>query len=903
MSKIKLLFIGLLSLALVFGMALTSCGDTPEQWKEPDVDPPTLTNASRIDGQTFTRGTPKTNASEAIAGSAELRSSEVNADEEATYAKTNPTIELRTSPPSATLKYAKTQSLTDVPATTAYSATKPGSLSNNDFLWVQVTEQNVSNYYVIKITVKYSPVSVFAIAGDPASRQSTLNDWTDDPIPLTVAMQETYDGYRYQWYSKANANAAGVLIPNATDASYTPTTITANGDYYFYVVVSISGETAADDDETVTSKTALIRIAATVDPAPTQFTIGSDRVNYIRGVGGTGSFMFRTGGNADASPDADVNYIDLLCGTLGANILRIMVQDDYLNYIENEVQSPSNQNQFRHDAKKNFFPVIRRVNEAGGYVFANPWTGPQYLKNLDNTIAYPGYWLKSSSEGGTTQKSSADGGFLRLTGQAYTDYATHFRNFLTWLNDNDAPIFALGILNEPDNGGGAAYEGMGMSGNTTRDWFRTVGHFTTQYVADRDTAQTGVRGVLIDDIIPGYGGGGETHHVLTMTPDPMGSNNFDRISPAVQDSGENGASNVIELIGCHLYSGANRYTVAAGANGTLWNARPQLNYKGPYEDESLEMSPQMYAPGSVATQIKREVWQTEHDFNYSSASVVAPNDVSKHWNSAFALMNDIDWALCVAGYSVFDWWFSSSYSGMVTSYHAVHGGPKDGTNPNPERTWGPYQITPRGRAFAHYGRYINETWLLPITRDRGSVTTWNNSSSFNAGTTTPSIRAYEDVNGKFVSIVMFTPSTSTANGQIGPGFGGGGTSGNSDPTRGSTNVGKIAVVLPIGFVASSATALRSYGNDNSTGAAYDAGVPTGSPRYWIDEPVFLSTDEGKSIVEVTLPGGNIISIKVMGTWPGRDVADPERPRPYERYQNGYMSGPIMVEGMNPPPNR
>jgi hypothetical protein len=77
-------------------------------------------------------------------------------------------------------------------------------------------------------------------------------------------------------------------------------------------------------------------------------------------------------------------------------------------------------------------------------------------------------------------------------------------------------------------------------------------------------------------------------------------------------------------------------------------------------------------------------------------------------------------------------------------------------------------------------------------------------------------------------------------------------------------------------------------------------VPNGSPRYWIDEPVFLSTDDGKSVVEVTLPAGNIISIKVTGEWTTGGRHFEERPRPYDRYQNGFMSGPIMTEGMTPP---
>jgi hypothetical protein len=324
-----------------------------------------------------------------------------------------------------------------------------------------------------------------------------------------------------------------------------------------------------------------------------------------------------------------------------------------------------------------------------------------------------------------------------------------------------------------------------------------------------------------------------------------------------------GSNNRIEVIGRHYYANAGRYTAVVGSTTGAWSARPQLNnYEGPYEAESLAQSKQMYAPGSTAKNIKREVWQTEHDFNYWSNSTVAPpNNIQNYWNSAFAALQDVDWCLRVVGESVFCWWYSSSYSGLVTSYQTAP--------PTPPRT-----ISPRGRAFAHYARYVNETWLLNISRTRGTIN-FNNGSAggdgdFNAGSTAPKISAFEDVDGKFISIVMYAPPYSTnytstpSSSNIGRGFGQGGyTNASDDPTKGSTNVGRIEVLLPEGFVPASASAIRSYGNALADGKDWDD-VPNGSPRYWIDEPAILSAD-GKS-VEVTLKGGNVISIMVKGSW-------------------------------------
>jgi len=533
-----------------------------------------------------------------------------------------------------------------------------------------------------------------------------------------------------------------------------------------------------------------------------------------------------------------------------------MVQDDYLNYIQNTVQS-RNEAQFYHDAKNNFFPVIRKVNEYGGYVFANPWTAPASMK--------------TGKSGGA---GAIAGGTLTENGPNYVDYAEHLRGFLKWLNTNNAPIFALGILNEPDFGAGANYEGMGMTSIVTRDWFKTVGNFTTQEVTNREGAGT-TTSAFADDIIPGYGGGGATHHVLAMSGDTMG----DIATYMKYQLDDSVSNNKIELMGRHYYSTATRYTRVAGnpphnSNPTAWSDRPQLDYTGPKESESLALSPQMYAPGSTAGNIKREIWQTEHDFNFNGISTRPPSsNVQEYWNSAFAALNDVDWCLRVAGESVFCWWYSSSFSGLVTSYQTA-GFP-------------PYTITPRGRAFAHYARYVNETWLLPITRTQGNIDFNKTSSSFNAGATDPKISAFEDVNGKFISIVMYTPSNSTAGkngGAISNNYGQGGTYGSNDPTTG-TNVGTVAVVLPAGFSATEAAAIRTYGNGKAT--AEDAGwtaakpVPEGSPRYWIDEPVTLKQNaEGKWVAEVDLPAGNVISIMVQGTWPGRSVASPERKRPY-----------------------
>jgi hypothetical protein len=212
---------------------------------------------------------------------------------------------------------------------------------------------------------------------------------------------------------------------------------------------------------------------------------------------------------------------------------------------------------------------------------------------------------------------------------------------------------------------------------------------------------------------------------------------------------------------------------------------------------------------------------------------------------------------------------------------------------------------------------------------------------------------FEDVNGEFISIVMFTPNNSTAtsnpdtassSGNIGSNFGAGGSNGSHVPTTG-TDVGLLDVVLPEGFVATEiASAIRSYGVGNviptggtvpansliptrqtwdvyrqvnwTTGTTTSFNMPDNARRYWIDEKAagrvnLAVTPTGRSVVQADLPPGNIISIKVMGSWSGSQHSSryfegkttAKRPRPYERYQNNEMTGPIMVEGRSPAPVR
>ena len=65
--------------------------------------------------------------------------------------------------------------------------------------------------------------------------------------PLSVSHSGGAGTISYQWYiNTTNSNTGGVLIPGATNSDYTPPTFTATGNYYYYVIISLTGSGCSD---------------------------------------------------------------------------------------------------------------------------------------------------------------------------------------------------------------------------------------------------------------------------------------------------------------------------------------------------------------------------------------------------------------------------------------------------------------------------------------------------------------------------------------------------------------------------------------------------------------------------------------------------------------------------------
>lgn len=95
-------------------------------------------------------------------------------------------------------------------------------------------------------SITSNAVTVTINAGATINTQPTLTQslciGATISTQLTISYSGGSGGVSYQWYSNTtNLNTGGTLIPSATNASYTPPVFTTNGNYYYYVILSFSG--------------------------------------------------------------------------------------------------------------------------------------------------------------------------------------------------------------------------------------------------------------------------------------------------------------------------------------------------------------------------------------------------------------------------------------------------------------------------------------------------------------------------------------------------------------------------------------------------------------------------------------------------------------------------------------
>jgi O-glycosyl hydrolase len=440
----------------------------------------------------------------------------------------------------------------------------------------------------------------------------------DGPPSLSVVVADNAGNgtLTYQWYSvNTLANSGGTLISGATSATYQPSNFTAAGNYYFYVVVTntatVAGGTKTAINTSAVVTLSLSSISVTIDI--------SKKYQTITGVGGMSDVMFRAGNGAN-SPKMVAADIDLLFGVpakgnkeIGLNILRMPLYDNLAGVLDGTSAGQKTEgagNEGRVGAGTDYINIIKRVNQKGGMVYLCPWTPP---------VSYEGVTLKENHSGVTSDGSGSIRG--TLIPAAYDKYAKYLRDYLINLNTQDAPVYAVSVQNEPDQG--TQYESMVWNDTQLKNWHAQVGVFT-----DASTK--------FGPAIPGYAWGQATPRVLIV-------------------SGEH-ANDPAKVVDGTL----NDVTAAQGIDIVAHHNYGYTHTQGGY---------------ALAHQKGKQLWQTE--YNDSTGGSSSDHLQRSTWNWAWFAVYNLDASQRVDNEEAFVWWYLLRFYGLLgdgeTAYNTTRG--------------------------------------------------------------------------------------------------------------------------------------------------------------------------------------------------------------------------------------
>jgi len=206
----------------------------------------------------------------------------------------------------------------------------------------------------------------------------------------------------------------------------------------------------------------------------------------------------------------------------------------------------------------------------------------------------------------------------------------------------------------------------------------------------------------------------------------------------------------------------------------------------------------------------KEMWMTEFNINSGNATNY-PNDLT--WNYVWTFLNDVDLTIRQRNENAYVWWALKRFYSFIGDgqYGATEG-----------------VVLPRGYALSHYAKFAKEKYRINAAvrgtlKDTTPIGASNvNNTNINRDNTAVRVTAFISEDGNELSVVMYTPT-------------------GSDGTGGH-DLGTVKIDMPSGFVAVSATAMRST-----------------SKAKGVTEEVILSADRKSAIVE--LPRSEILSVK------------------------------------------
>jgi len=207
----------------------------------------------------------------------------------------------------------------------------------------------------------------------------------------------------------------------------------------------------------------------------------------------------------------------------------------------------------------------------------------------------------------------------------------------------------------------------------------------------------------------------------------------------------------------------------------------------------------------------KELWMTEMNINSGNATNY-PNDFT--WNYVWKFLSDVDVTIRLRSENAYIWWaLKRFYSFIGEGQH----GATDGV------------VLPRGYALSHYAKFAKEKYRIGVAVEGklGDGTQIGasrvNSDSYDQANVSAKITAFISADGGELGVVMYTPT---------------GTDG-----TGGFDLGTVKIQLPEGFIAASATAMRSTAKAKG-----------------VTEEVILSADRTYAIVQ--LPRSEILSVRI-----------------------------------------
>jgi hypothetical protein len=388
--------------------------------------------------------------------------------------------------------------------------------------------------------------------------------------------------------------------------------------------------------------------------------------------------------------------------------------------------------------QSDYYNIIKKINEMDGYVMICPWIIPlEFTTNRAGTV-----------QGGGT------GGTTNVDRSKFDELADWYVSYIKNLNDHGAPIFALSVQNEPDQG--VAYDGCVWTGTDQRDLIRILGP---------KLEAAGLKG---------YGGGRVWDKIWIATGEnaglPGAAGDY-----VVNDTGPDGASQYVEIATRHLYGGMGPYT-----NGI--NAIPD------------------------PTKGLQEIWQTEHcDTTNRAGAGAALYNTMTGWSWVWHIANEVYDTFALNKESAFIWWTSKRFYGFLGEgeYGTTNGAvlPRGHVMAH----FGKYVLNTNMIYVAIDGEFVSNLGTnagnsgaaltgatLPVVVGTNlNPTAFANGNSNTGGQNQPTtkVMAFEADDGSYISVVAFTATRNSG--------------------EGGQDAGYVRINLPAGFTAAGAELMRS----------------------------------------------------------------------------------------------